>query len=33
MFDLSWSRDVISHVTIWLPVGYFLLVVQPSLYL
>jgi len=33
-FDLSWSRDVIGHVTIWFPMGYFLLVVllEPSLY-
>jgi len=26
-FDLSGSRDVIGHVTIWFPVGHFLLVV------
>jgi len=26
-FDLSGSRDVIGHVTIWYPTGHFLLVV------
>jgi len=26
-FDLSWSHDVIGHVTIRLPIGHFLLVV------
>jgi len=26
-FDVSGSRDVISHMTIWYPMGHFLLVV------
>jgi len=35
-FDLSGSRDIIDHVSVWFPIGHFLLVVlwnplEPSL--